>query len=100
MVGGRHLVGRPRRMRRHIFQHGVPDERADFLDERGNFLRRQHPKARPKEHAPHSGEPMGPLVGGLAHFTPLPKSLTRKRREADVDSTSRQRGLFALRGAG
>jgi hypothetical protein len=71
LVGGRHLVGRPRRrMRSHIFQHGVLDERAEFLEERGDFLRRQHPKARTKYHAPHSGK----------HFAPLPASPTRKRR--------------------
>jgi hypothetical protein len=66
-------------MRHHIFQHGVLDERAEFLDERGDLLRRQHPKARTKDHTPHSGErPVGPLGGGLAHFTPLPASPTRK----------------------
>jgi hypothetical protein len=68
-------------MRRHIFQHGVPDERTDFLDERGDFLRSQHPKAGTKEHASHSGErPVRLLIGGPAHFTPLPAAPTRKRR--------------------
>jgi hypothetical protein len=59
-------------MRRHILQHGVLDKRADFLGERGAFPCREHPKARTKDHAPHSGEP--------AHFARLPVPAARKRR--------------------
>jgi len=53
LVGGRHvdlvgrLVGRLRRLRRHIFRHGA-------FDEGPGFLGRQHANPHTNDHAPHS----------------------------------------------
>jgi len=86
---------RRRRARGHELHHGVPHKRADLLQEGGNFLGRQCPKARTKNQAPHSGEwSVRLLTGGVAHSTPLPARPTRKPRvpPGDYELTTAQDG--------